>query len=105
MFVSMVPLIAFILIALGLGFIVCVSAKKETGALKPVGYSIGILIIFVALVSLVAVALTAFDMKRQGSMMGQQRGMMSRNERRPMPKASQQMPPVPRQTETAPATK
>jgi len=102
---GMIPLIAFVLIALGVGFIICVKAKKETGMLKPIGYCIGILIIVVSFISLISVAVAMLDMKRQSSMMGQQRGMMNRAERRPMPRAAQQMPPAPKQTEVAPSTK
>ena len=92
MLLAMVPVLSFVLIALGIGFLVCVKAKKEAGMLKPIGYAVGVLVIAISLVSLINIAFTMFNMRRQGamSMMNSPQGTMARGERRMMPRAAMQ---------------
>jgi hypothetical protein len=66
---SILPIVAFLLIALGVGCVVCQNAKKDAGALKLIGYIIGVIIILTALFSLIVVAGNSISAKKQRSMM------------------------------------
>jgi high-affinity Fe2+/Pb2+ permease len=88
--------IALILIALGVGAVICQNAKKETGALKIISHIIGVIIVVVAVLLLVVVIHRLSVSSRMSSQM-MQRPMMQGQQMRPQ----MMQPPAPKTLEKA----